>query len=165
MKRAFPQKFHEKNLISLLTRPVKENRYGEKQHFHPRDVLEKRNGTKVDRQRSQKKCCLSESEQTMTKRARKKDVEREALGQKVCLWCDSFLCSTRMSFCPTVCHQLRLVTWCVCVCEGGKVPYIYPQLLTKTQYRLSELQAPLLDFLSTSHTCVRFSSSFFFSPK
>ncbi len=57
-----------------------------------------------------------EKGRNIQKRTKEKEREIQTLGQKVCLWCDSFLCRTRVSFCSNVCHQLGLVTRCECVC-------------------------------------------------
>ncbi len=94
--------------------------------FLSEGCMRRRNGTKVDWLKKRKSAALQKNEHTMTKRVRKgekrpKKKEREGegeqtLGQKVCLWCDSFLCRTRVSFCSNVCHQLGLVTRCECVC-------------------------------------------------
>ncbi len=113
-------------MISLLTPAVTGNRYSEKQHFYPRDVWERRNGTKVDRLKKIEKVLPFRKMNTLwlrewekgrnVQKRKKRRRERQTIGQKVCLWCDSFLCRTRVSFCSNVCHQLGLVTRCECVC-------------------------------------------------
>ncbi len=98
-----------------------------------------------------------EKGRNIQKRTKEKEREIQTLGQKVCLWCDSFLCRTRVSFCSNVCHQLGLVTRCECVCVRVRVcerewecPTYTIKSWQKTQYSLSKLPAQLLEFLSTS---------------
>lgn len=120
----FLRNFMKKTLISLLILAVTGNRYSKKQHFYLHGTKWNKSG-QIEKAREsatlQKKNKLWIREWgrgrkcPKKKRQKEKERERQALGQKVCLWCDSFLCRTRVSFCWNVCHQLGLVTRCVCV--------------------------------------------------